>query len=163
MVMPSPVPWIAAVSRSLDCCRLLVVCTRERFEQVLLEILRHADAVVFKDKFVAGDTMGVGGPFRHRERDGPAIGSVLDSVAHQVHEHLLDAVAIADDVFVNHVRNVKLQGVVVVFELRLGHRKQRIHEFREVEIFLVQFHLARLYLIHVEHLVDERKQVARGF
>ena len=152
-----------AESRSLDCCRLLVVCTRERFEQVLLEILRHADAVVFKDKFVAGDTMGVGGPFRHRERDGPAIGSVLDGIAHQVHEHLLDAVAVADDIFVNHVRNVKLQGVVVAFELRLGHRKQRVHEFREVEIFLVQFHLARLDLVHVEHLVDERKQVARGF
>ena len=149
--------------RSLYGGSLLVVCARERFEQVLLEFLCHADAIVFKDKFIAGYTMGVGRPFRHRERDGPAIGSILDSIAHQVHEHLLDAVAVADDVFVNHVRNVKLQGVVVAFELSLGHGKQRVHEFRKIEVLFVQFHFARLDLVHVKHLIDERKQVARGF
>src|SRR5262249_44399782 len=63
----------------------------ERLEDVALLVLGHADALIRHADH------GVAAVAPHPHLDQPSVGRVLDGIADQVHEHLLDAEPIAPD------------------------------------------------------------------
>ena len=149
-------------ARALDLVHAGVLRAGEGLEDALEELRRHADAVVLEDELVAGHLALVAGLLRDLQADAPAVRRVLDGVAQQVGEDLLDAQGVADDLFVIDVVDAHRKLVAVLFHLRCGHGEQVVHEVAEIELLFHQLDLARLDLGHVEHLVDEAQQVLAG-
>ena len=84
----------------------------------------------------------------------------LHGVAHDVHEHLLQAHGVAHHVLVLDVGDLHLQVQLLVVDLGGHDGHEAFHRLGQIEVLLRQAQVPALDLRHVERLVDEPEQVA---
>ncbi len=141
----------------------MIVCPAERLEHDLLELRRHADAVVLDGEFIAAQLREAIRFFFDREGDVSSIRGVLDGVAHQVHKDLLDAQAVAADSFVLDVLHMDFELVVMLVDPRFCEGEQVIDQFRQAEILLGKAHSSALDPGHIQHFIDQSQQMTARF
>ena len=133
---------------------------RERLKRVLLERRTHAASRVgtgekerrhraVKAFLLAGDGHAAAGAV------------VLDRIANNVLQHLMQVHRRANQVFV--IPRQRLAGHLHVFvpRLPLHHRHNFADHLAQVERLLFQRHRAGFELVHVQHIVDQIQQEAR--
>ena len=140
----------------------LVVRAGERLEQDLLELRRHADAVVFHGELVAAYAGGVGRLLGDGKDDAAAVRGVLDGVAEDVGDDLLDAQTVAVDVLMFQLVQVDIEAVAVGGDVALVDADEVVHQFGQIERFLVEHDLAALNAGHIQHFVDQAEQMVAG-
>ena len=91
--------------------------------------------------------------------DAAALGRELDRVAHDVHEDLLQAREVADDVLVLDVDDVDAQVEVLGDDLGVDDGQELFDGVGKLELLVCEPDGARFNLGHVEDLVDEAEQV----
>ena len=140
-----------------------IVGARERLEHRLHEVLGHAAARVGERELVAARALHAARQLLDAQAHGTAFGRELHRVAHDVHEHLLQAHRVAHHMLVLDVGDLYLQVQLLVVDLGGHDGHEAFHRLRQIEVLLRQPQVPALDLRHVEHLVDEPEQVtARG-
>ncbi|GFI65662.1 hypothetical protein IMSAG185_01265 [Lachnospiraceae bacterium] len=123
----------------------------------------HSDSVVFKDKFIAPRSRLRYGLFRHCQRDPSSVRRILYGVSHNVHKGLLNAQTVSKHILVNDIVNTHLQFMAMLLYLGMHHGDQICKKLRKVEGLLVQAHLARLDLGHIQDLIDQPQKMPAGY
>ena len=144
-----------AQTGALDPLRGVALLPLEGVEQALQEFRRHAQARVLHHEAVVVAAGPVRRPLAQREADRPAVGRVLDGVAHQVDERLVQPHGIAHHVFLLNGAQGDVERQVLRLGLGLGDGDDPVDEVGEAEAVLVEDDLAAFYLAHVQHVVDE--------
>ena len=132
----------------------------KRLEDVLLELLGDADAGVAHAELVARPPLLAGRELGDAQRDGPARRRELDGVAQHVEEHLLQAQAVADHGLVDDVERVDEERELLGLDVGLHDGADVAHDVGQARLAFLDDDLAALDAAHVEHVVDERQEVA---
>ena len=93
--------------------RMAVERTAERFEEVFLVLCRHAHAVVLALELKLGIVIRPCGTFLQGDADAASVGGVLDGIAQQVQEDLLQTERVSDDLLVVQLFYLYLQCMLV--------------------------------------------------
>ena len=88
---------------------------------------------------------------------------ILDAVAQDVDEHLLQAGGVPDDGGMLRLRGIDPQLVALFLDGGAEDDRQLADHIRNEEGLLRQVHLARFDLAHVQHLVDQVEEMPAGY
>ena len=139
----------------------LGVFLRERLEEVPLELRAHADARVPAGELEGHDAVGERGLAAAQE-DLAVLLVVLDRVGDEVHEQPLAVRRATDDAGVRHIAAV-LDHLKPALLCLLAHGVEDLaRHVAQVERHMLEHDLSALELAHVEHVVYELEQDARG-
>ncbi len=96
-----------------------------------------------------------------RKRNGAAFWSKFSGIPHNIHQDLFDPGAVPHD---TRLQNLLLDDKLNAAALDIVplHRPDRIDQHFHQERFVDKVNLAGLQLGHVQHIVDQRKQIVRG-
>ena len=144
---------------SADGCRLL---SGKGFENMLLELLGHADAVVLYAKFKGGVSAEGAGLFQHPDADGSAYRGKFDGIAGNIQQHLIEAQFISNNILMQDILGVDEKILLLCRNIGLDDGSQVVKHIRQMHLFFLDFHPAALNTAHIQHIVDEAQQMVAG-
>ena len=109
------------------------------------------------------EVLSLGRALPDAERDLPSIRRILDGIAHNIDENLLDPAAVAYDLLVLHIHDVHTEAVIMRLNLRPRHGQHPVDELRQAEFLLLQLHFPGFDLAHIQDFIDQGEQVVGGF
>ncbi len=127
---------------------------------MLLEFLADADAGITYAKLVDGAALVAAGLLDDAQADCPAGVRELDRVAQYVEKYLLQAQAVADKRFVDGVLRIDEKGELPGLGVRLHDGAQVVQDAGQPRLAFLDDDLAAFDAAHVQHVVDQRQQVA---
>ena len=126
----------------------------------LLVSLAHANAVILYHKAVFGVVL-VPGQLFDLEPDVPAAGGILDRVGENVHQHLIQAGGVGQQVFVPEMGGDG-EGLRLFAGLCADHRAELVELLGKVHRLNAQGGLAALDAAHIQNVVDDAQQQLAG-
>ena len=142
-------------ARALNLVRERAFLARERVEQLALEILVHADAVVLHHEAELRVRLRACRVLLDDEPDASARLRVLDGVGQQVARDLHQADAIAAHPLMSDVLRDQLERLPLCLGLGTEHVLGVAREIDQGEIRVVERRLPRFDLVHVQDLVED--------
>lgn len=144
-----------AQPRALHLVRHGILRTGEHVEQVLLELLRHADAVVLDHKGIFHIRMPAAGHLAHVKADFAALLGVLDRVGQDVQQHLPQTGRIADEILVVNLARADDKVLPALARLRANDGFNLLNLLSKIDFIHAQRHRAALNFGHVQHVIDQ--------
>ncbi len=126
------------------------------------KLLAHADARVLDGKLIAGKSRRRARLFNHTQADDAPRRGVLDGVAQQIQQNLVQPQTVAENVLVDHVHRVHIQLHLLGVDVRLDDVPQAVENVRQGAGLLLQGDLPALDPAHVQYVVDEAEQMVAG-
>ena len=151
-----------AKSRARDAADGGAFLTGELLKDVRLELLAHADAVVLDAELVAGVARGGTVLLGYANADHATRGSELDGVGQDVQQDLVEAQRIGDDVLVFDVHGVDEERQPLCRHIGLNDGAHVMDDVGQMHRLLINLDLAVLDAAHVQHVVDEGKEMLAG-
>ena len=134
----------------------------ERLKDVLLELFAHADAVVFDAELIAATALGRTVLLGNANADYPACGSELDGVGQNVQQDLVQPQRVGDDVLVLHIHGIDEKRQPFCRNIGLNDGAHIVDEVRQVHRFFFDLYFSALDAAHIQHIIDEGKQMLAG-
>ena len=151
-----------AKSRARDAAHGGAFLAGELLKDVRLELLAHADAVVLDAELVAGVARGGTVLLGYADADHAARGGELDGVGQDVQQDLVEPQRVGDDVLVFDVHGVDEERQSLRRHIGLNDGAHVMDDVGQMHRLLINLDLAVLDAAHVQHVVDEGKEVLAG-
>ena len=139
-----------------------VFLTGELLKDVLLEFLAHADAIVLDAELIAGPALGRTVFLGNADADHAACGSELDGVGQNVQQDLVQPQRVGDDILVFHIHGINEKRQPFCRNIGLDDGAHIVDEIRQMHRFFFNFYFSALDAAHIQHIIDEGKQVLAG-
>ena len=151
-----------AKSRARDAADGGAFLAGELLKDVRLELLAHADAVVLDAELVACVARGGAVLLGYADADHAARGGELDGVGQNVQQNLVEAQRIGDDVLVFDVHGVDEERQPLRRHIGLNDGAHVMDDVGQMHRLFINLDLAVLDAAHVQHVVDEGKEMLAG-
>ena len=139
-----------------------VVLSLEGLKDMGDKLLAHPDAGVLHAELISGVSRRGPRLLRHADADHAPRWGVLDGIAQQVEQNLVQTQAVAADVLVNYVHRVHIQLQLLGMDIRMHDVAQPVEDVGQGTGLLLQGHLPALNSAHIQHIVDEAEQMVAG-
>ena len=132
-------------------------------EDLLLELLRHADAGVLDDEVGPDEVSAPGGILLgDGHGDAPLLRGKLHGVGEEIQQDLVEAHTVAVDVLPADVLDEDVKALLFGLHLGLDDAHDALGGLPQADHVHIQGELAALDLGHIQHVVDEAQQVLAG-
>ena len=139
-----------------------VFLTGELLKDVLLEFLAHADAIVLDAELIAGPALGRTVFLGNADADHAARRGELDGVGQNVQQDLVQPQRVGDDILVLHIHGINEKRQALCRNIGLDDGAHIVDEIRQMHRFFFNFYFSALDAAHIQHIIDEGKQVLAG-
>ena len=146
-------------ARALNAAHRGSVLAREVVEDVVDELGRHTDAVVLHVEHVGHVIFEGARLFGYADDDVAVVRGVLDRVAHDVDQNLVEAQLIGDHVLVQNILRIDVKMLMLGDDLALDQDAQVVQHFGHVHHALFKLNSTTLDTAHVQDLVDKAQQM----
>ena len=134
--------------------------TAVRFVYPLQKFRGHADPVVFHFKVRPDKIFAARGRlFKERKLNGATLGRIFGGIGQKVQQNLVQADAVAIYVFHRDIFYMDVKVLLFGFDLRLYDADNAFNNFFQRDCFQRQGQLSAFDFGHVQHIVDEPKQM----
>ena len=132
------------------------------FEEMLLEILAHADAIVFHMDFILCIALQLHRILFHAySHRATGIGE-LQRITQKIQQHLIQTQTIAVHIFIRYTHSVEEKIDPLRHDVSLQNRAEVMEHIRQMHFLLLDLHHATLDAAHVKHVIDERQEMITG-
>ena len=129
---------------------------------MLLEFLTHADAVVLDAELIAGPARRRTVFLSNANADHAACGSELDGIGQNVQQDLVQPQRVGDDILVFHIHGINKKRQPLCRNIGLNDGAHIVDEVRQMHRFFLDLYLSALDAAHIQHIIDEGKQMLAG-
>ena len=136
--------------------------TFKGFKNVLGKLLTHTDAVVFHPDLVQALAGRCAVKLCQPNRNGTSGGGELDCIGQQVQHHLIQSGLITEHILVSHINDIHKQIKLFFLNLAADDGLKIVEYFRKIDFRLLQMEFSAFDPAHIQHIVDEGKQVVAG-
>ena len=134
----------------------------ERLKDVLLERFAHTNAIVLDAELIAATALGRTVLLGNADADRTACRSELDGVGQNVQQDLVQPQRVGDDVLVLYVHSINEKRQPLCRNIGLDDGAHIVDEVRQMHRFFFNFYFSALDAAHIQHIIDEGKQMLAG-
>ncbi len=151
-----------AQTGTLDATDSSTLLAGKRFEEMLLEILAHTDAIVFHMDFILGIALQLHRILFHSHTHCATGIGEFQRIAQKIQKHLIQTQTIAVHIFIRYTHSVEEKIDPLRHDIGLQDRAQVMEYIGQMHFLLLDLHHAALDTAHVKHIIDERQEMIAG-
>ena len=126
------------------------------------KLLTHTNAVVLHPDLIHSLAGRCAVKLCQPDRNGTTGGGKLDCIGQQVQHHLIQSGLITEHILVSHINDIHKQIKLFFLNLAADDGLKIVEYFRKIDFRLLQMEFSAFDPAHIQHIVDEGKQVVAG-
>ena len=126
------------------------------------KFLAHADTGVLHTNFIFSPALRCPGKLSYPDRNRTAGGGKLNGIGQQIQQHLIQPGLVAEYILVGHIHHIHIQLQLLGVNLTADDGFDVMQDIRQVGLRFLQIDFSALDPAHVQHIVNQAKQVLAG-